>query len=103
MSEQTHERVEFNLDSLEREQTYRPFTVNVNDRVITMNDPAELDWRQLLEIEQPAMFLRHCISQDDRDYLREQKIPGWKFGKMIEAYQRHYGLDTLGNAGGSPI
>ena len=103
MSEQTNERIDFNLDTVEREKTYQPFHPAINGRVITMTDPSELDWKQLLEIESPVMFLRYCVSEEDKDFLRDAKIPGWKFGKLIEAYQKHYGLDKLGNGSASPI
>lgn len=103
MSEHTQETIDFNLDTVEREKQYSPFKVNVAGRVIYMRDPAELDWKDLLKIENPAHFLRYAVSEDDREFLREQKIEGWRFGKLIEAYQKHYGLGDQGNGGGSPI
>lgn len=103
MTDQTPERIDFNLDDVEREKTYKPFVTAVNGHAVTMKDPSELDWKILLEIESPVMFLRHCVSEEDKDYLREQNIPGWKFGKLIDAYMKHYGLDKQGNGAGSPI
>lgn len=48
-------------------------------------------------MESPAEFLKTAISQEDRDYIRRQGVPSWKFGKLIEAYRRHYGIPA--NAG----
>lgn len=87
------ERIHLNLDTLEREKSYETFTPVINGKSIKMVDPAELDWKVLLQIEDPSQFLRHAISEEDKDFLREQLIPGWKFQKLIEGYVKHYGLD----------
>lgn len=95
------EKVHLNLDTLERERTYTTFTPVVNGRAIHMTDPFELDWRDLMSIEDPSQFLRYAISEEDRSWLREQAIPGWKFAKLVEGYVRHYGLDQQqGKLGG---
>lgn len=105
MTETNHlpEDVDFNLDTLEREKTYKPFRPVINGRVVNMTDPAELDWKVLLDIEDPSQFLRHAIAEDDKAFLREQHIPGWKFGKLIDAYVKHYGLDEQRGNGKSII
>jgi len=87
------QKVHLNLDTLEREKTYETFTPVVNGRAIRMTDPSELDWKVLLTIEDPSQFLRHAIAEEDKEYLRNQDIPGWKFAKLIEGYVKHYGLD----------
>lgn len=91
----TPEKITFNLDELERpaEEKVEPFVVVIAGRPITMTDPAELDWQDLLEIENPTDFLRHCVSSDDRRFIADQAIPGWKFGKLIETYMFHYKMD----------
>lgn len=87
------QKVHLNLDTLEREREYETFTPVINGRAIQMIDPNDLDWRDLINIEDPSHFLRYAIAEDDKAWLREQAIPGWKFAKLIEGYVQHYGLD----------
>lgn len=96
------ENVSFNLDAIERpeNEVKEPFTVRVADRVITMKDPAEFDWRDLIDITHPDDFLVHCLEDDDRYFLQDQKIPAWKFNDLLEAYMRHYGIDPKKFAAG---
>lgn len=95
-------KITFNLNTAEREKSYEPYVVALSDgSTITMTDPAELDWSEILLIENPADFFRFCVSEDDKPRLRKEKIPGWKMRLLIEDFQRHYGLDTAGNAAGS--
>lgn len=96
-------KINLNLDTAEREKSYEPFVVVIDGRSITMTDPAELDWKDLLAIEQPSEFFRHCMSEDDQAFLRKTNIPGWKFRLLLESYQRHYGLDIAGNRAASRI
>lgn len=70
-----------------------PFTVQINGREITMTDPAELDWRDLILMESPTEFLRLSLADEDRKFLLEQSIPGWKFNRLMEAYYNHFDLD----------
>lgn len=92
--------VDLDLDAVERDQTYKPFVFSVKDpknadqpRVISLSDPAELDYQKLLEIESPIGFLRYVATQEDRDFLAGAKIEGWRLGKLMEAYYRHFGMD----------
>lgn len=95
--------VTLDLDNVDREQVYQPFVVTVEGRTITMNDPSNIDWKDLLDIEEPAQFLRYAVSEEDRAHLRQAKIPGWKFKLLMESYTRHYGLDIRGNGTASRI
>lgn len=96
------EKIQFNLQTIEREKTYTPYVVALSDgTTITMTDPAELDWSEILMIENPADFFRFCVAEEDKPKLRKEKIPGWKMRLLIEDFQRHYGLDTAGNADAS--
>lgn len=104
MAAQQSTKVQFNLETAEREKSYEPYTVALTGGVvITMTDPAELDWKEILLIENPSDFFKFCVSDEDKDHLRKEKIPGWKMRLLIEDYQRHYGLDKPGNGSGSPI
>lgn len=90
------ESVTLNLDTVERdpeEIVAEPFTVVIGGRAITMTDPAELDWQDLLELNNPADFLRFCVSAEERRHIAAQRIPGWKLGKLMQAYMDHYRLE----------
>jgi hypothetical protein len=83
------------LDSESRpENEVKPeFTVQINGREITMTDPSELDWRDLILLESPTEFLRLSLTAEDRKFLLEQPLPGWKFNRLMEAYYNHFDLD----------
>lgn len=88
--------VDLDLDALERpaeEASIQPFTVKIAGRTITMTDPQEIDWQDLVDLESPVEFMRHCVNDDDRAHIRKQSIPGWKIGQLMEAYMEHYRLE----------
>jgi hypothetical protein len=89
-------RVDLDLDALERpqDQVKPEFAFTWKKRRIVLTDPAELDFRQLLEIEHPLGFLRHTASQEDRDFLAsdEGTMPGWRMGELISRYYEHFEL-----------
>ena len=93
------DRIDFDLDNVERESKTKPFTFNWKGRAISLSDPAELDYRELLEIDNPLGFLRYTASKEDRDFLAsdEGQMEGWRMGKLIEAYYKHFGLDQNRN------
>lgn len=88
-------RITLDLDSEERPEkdVKPPFVANIKGREIGMRDPAELDWRDLLLLESPMDFLRLSTTPEDRKFLLEQDLPGWKFNRLMEAYYAHYDLD----------
>lgn len=90
------------LDAEQRpvDQVKPPFTFNWHDRVITLTDPAELTYDQLLQVEQPAQFLRFCASQEDRDFLASSgnQLEGWRLGVLLERFFKHFGYDPEGRA-----
>lgn len=92
--------LDLNLDDVEREKSYKPFVFSLNGRKITLTDPAELDWQDIMEIDQPVKFLKYACDAETRDYMIAQKMPGWKFGKLVDAYLAHYGISTKGNVEG---
>ena len=121
-------RITFNVHDAEKERTYDPFVAvferpadwealratgkkppadwrdrEVESRAVTMTDPTDIDWVDLLDINEPLQFLRYCVTAEDREFIKTCPIEGWRFGKLIEAYQRHYGLDTKGNGAASRI
>lgn len=90
------ENVVFDLDAEERpaEEVKPDFTVRINGRVLTMTDPEEIDWQDLLDIENPVDFLHYCTSQEDREFLYAQRMGGWKLGRLMDRYMKHFELDA---------
>lgn len=99
----TPEEIDLNLDTVEREKTFKPYAIALDGRRMVLMDPADMDWRVLLEIgENPARFLRHGLSPDDFEFLTARKLPGWKLNKLIKGYMDHYGIDlSRGNPAAS--
>ena len=91
----TPARVDFNLDDVKREKTYQPFVFAWKGQTLSASDPAELDYRKLLEIETPLAFLRYTMSEEDRDFLAspEGAMESWRLNRLMEAYYRHFGMD----------
>lgn len=109
MATERPQKIHFSLEQAEREhavdvESREPFRADVQGRTITFTDPSELDWKTILDIDHPVMFLRHCVpDEEDRKFLREAKIPGYAFNKLMEGFQRHYGLGDKGNGVASRI
>lgn len=93
------DQIDLNLDEVTREESYKPFVFSWKGRTISLSDPAELDWGQLAEVESPVGFLRYTASQEDRDFLasKEGRMEGWRLGKLIERYYKHFGIDPQRN------
>jgi hypothetical protein len=85
-------KVNLNLDELEREGK-APFAFVLGGKRVEMKDPAEIDFKDLLAIEHPANFLKFALSDEAKQVLYENDLPGWKFNKIIEAYMEYYDLD----------
>lgn len=96
-------KVTIDLNTVDREKTYEPFVAKIGDREINFVDPADLDWKDLLDIEEPQQFLRYAVSPEDKEFLKKADMPGWKFRLLMEAYTSHYGLDSPGNGRASRL
>ena len=70
-----------------------PFIVKVGDKTITLQDPTEIDWRDLASVEIPQDLLRVAMSKEDRNHLQSLALPGWKFNRLMESYYTHYDLE----------
>ena len=81
------------LDVEERDDAKEPFVAKVAGRNITLQDPSDIDWRDLAEIEIPADLLRVAMSREDRQHLQSTPMPSWKFNRLMESYYTHYDLD----------
>lgn len=85
--------VTLNLDEAVNENEKPPFIVKVQGREITFADPANLDWRDLLQLQDPTAFLRLSLSAEDRKFLFDTPMPSWRFNKLMEAYYGHFELE----------
>lgn len=90
-------KVHSNLDEMERDRKV-PFAAVVAGVRFEMTDPAEIDFKDLMEIQHPANFLKYALSDEGKKVLAENDVPGWKFNKLIEDYMKYYDLDP--NAAG---
>jgi hypothetical protein len=99
------DHIDLNLDEIEREQSQvkQPFAFALAGHRFVLNDPADLDWKELLEIEDPIGFFKHCMPEEQKEIFKTLDVPGWKLGKIIESFQKHYGLGSKGNDAASRI
>lgn len=98
---QSEHRVVFDLGTAQRPKDQgnaEPFVAHLPaqgdyaERDVIFTDPATLSWQQLLEIDHPVQFIRYCVSDEDRDYLRDYPMEGWQFNELIKSFHRHYKL-----------
>lgn len=89
------------LDVEERpeEDVKPPFVVKLGGKTVKLEDPTEIDWRDLARVEIPADLLRVAMSREDRNHLQSLALPTWKFNRLMESYYAHYDLeDKIRNA-----
>jgi hypothetical protein len=84
--------VNSNLDEMERDSK-APFVGVVNGHEFTMKDPAEIDFKDLMQIQHPANFLKYALDDESKKVLSEEYVPGWKFNNLIKDYMEYYDLD----------
>jgi len=85
--------LDLDLEERDPKDIKPPFIVNVADRRITFEDPANIDWRDLASVMIPGDMLRVSLSRDDNLFLQKQALPAWKFNKLMEGYYLHYDLE----------
>lgn len=87
--------IDFDLDSYERpeDEVVQPLRIKLGGRVIEMQSPDDFDWKDLLEITNPVHFLKHAVSEDDRVFILNQPIKGWKFNEFMKRYTKHFKID----------
>lgn len=86
-------QIAFNLDTYEGERVNaEPFIFSIGEDSFEMTDAADLDWQQLLEIEDPTGFFRYCMREEDKPRFLEKKVSGRQMGGLIEAYMKHFGI-----------
>jgi hypothetical protein len=100
--------VDLNLDTIELE-TRKPYHFSLKDkdgnpRRIRMSDPHLIDWKIILEMEKPIELLREVLSEEDKEFLRDNPIPAEKFNILMESFFKHYGFSLAqGKAAASSI
>ena len=85
--------VVLDLDNAERDDTKPPYVVTVAGRNITFADPSDVWWEELADVAHPNDLLRLALSKEDRQHIREAKLPTWKFQKVMKGYYEHYDLE----------
>lgn len=107
--------INLDLDTIEREQVRgipqrkKAFIVKVDGKPLTFKDPLDIDAVVLMTMEDsPARFFRATLDIENGDFDHmvsafetPGKISGLKLRALMQGYRLHYGLDDLGNAGGS--
>ena len=101
-------KIALNLDTLEREGTRpEPFLVALGEgSPLRFADPQDIEWKALtkgqIEADQGNYqpLLRAALDPEDRARFLAASIPGWKIGKLLRAWQAHYGI-TAGEASAS--
>jgi len=91
----------FDLDGLEREgAVVEKFTFTYEGESYEMYDPQEIDWQDLLSgLRNPALFIRFALPLEEQKRFFAKRVPAWKMNRLMQAYQEHYGIPDLGNAG----
>lgn len=89
------EQIDFDLDAYERpaEEVIPDFKIKVGGRVITMTNPDEIDWKDLLDITDPVAFLRHSTSTEDRAFILGLDLSSYRFGKLMDTYYTHFHIE----------
>lgn len=86
--------IALNLDEVEKDEKdqFDPFKIVLFEREMLLIDPTDMDYRDLASIEDPIDFARYAFQPEDRQFLADKDVPAWKFGKLFEAYNDHFGL-----------
>lgn len=89
------QNITLDLDAAERKpKDIKPeFAVLIKGRRIVMEDPQNLDWRDLAQMESPLEFLNYALSKEDREFLYEQDLEAWRFNDLMDAYYVHFDLE----------
>lgn len=85
-------RLDLDLDAYERkpEDIIPPFVVRLGGRVISMGNPEEIDWQDLVSLTNPVQFLKYAVSKEDRTFIVSLSLPAYKLNKLMQAYQTHF-------------
>lgn len=90
----TERDFDVDLDSLERDKTYPVFVFQIAGRKIEFKDPSNLDWQDLLKLDDETDFIELAMEDEDSRFFLSQKVEAWKVRKLMKLYQDHYELAT---------
>ena len=85
-------KIALNLDEIEQKNAKDPFVFVLGGKEITALDPETMDWEDLAELESPGDFVDLCFSPEDSEFIIDQHLPTFKFKRLFEAWQNHYGV-----------
>jgi hypothetical protein len=94
------------LDALDKadyvpDAVLKPFAFKHADRIWTLMDPRDLDWRDLMRgLRNPAAFMGMAMPEGDQEAFLEQPCPGWKMDAIFTNWQAHYKVTGLGDLNG---
>lgn len=92
-------RVNFDLDEVERPKHRAerpPYAFGFQGRVITLTDPEELEWSEVMAATgNPATLLQLAMTRKDLRFLEEHRVPIWRMTKLAEDYMQYYDLEDL--------
>lgn len=103
MTDQT--TVHLDLDAQARpdeDARKEPFTANIGGDLIRFQDPQDVDWVALSEMEDSVTFIRAITVEDDLPKMMKKRFPQWKFQKLADAYNDYYDLGSQGEGVASP-
>ena len=89
--------VTFDLDAAKRPESEikPPFVVKIGGRKVTLGDPADVDWKDLVVLEGPGELLKFTTSPEDLRHIETIDTEGWRFGQLLERYSEYYELDQV--------
>jgi hypothetical protein len=93
-----------NLDDLERSDDPGPFPVTFGGRTYELLDPNGVSWRDLTDDSESRIPLIRSVAEDQREDFTAafRDLPAWKATKLVEAYNDHYKLPSVGEGDASP-
>lgn len=94
--------IDLNLDTVEFEST-KPFVFVFKGRKMQMTDPNKVDWKTLASLEQPVHLIRHVMSEEDKQFLRDNYMSIEQLKRLLDDMSKHFPLPELGKDADSPI
>lgn len=92
-------KVHINLDTFEDEKgLVEDFAFVLNGRRIVMTNPRDVAWQDLAELDDPYALADICMSKEDGEFFLAQRMKARKLEALMQAFQKHYGLGSRGNA-----
>ncbi|HTF53595.1 MAG TPA: hypothetical protein VK735_39635 [Pseudonocardia sp.] len=92
--------VAIDLDALERDGEIKPpFEFSHGGETFILADPADLDLKDIIEIGDnpfgnPALLSRLMADQYE-DVIKAGRMPQWKIVPLIDAWMKHYNMETV--------